>query len=135
MTKSGEIPHVPIGRLVRYDVDDLRRWFEERLRTATARGVREEQIVLDPGFDFDLSTDENLIVLRRLEELHELGRPLYVSLSRKDFLGAVLSGSWEDRAPAEDREWATAAPRRSPSTSSPVPTRSTARCPAMRPVG
>jgi len=32
-----------------------------------------------------------------------------VSLSRKDFLGAVLSGSWEQRAPASEREWATAA--------------------------
>jgi dihydropteroate synthase len=42
-------------------------------------------------------------------ELKELGRPLYVSLSRKDFLGVVLSGSWEKRAPAADREWATAA--------------------------
>jgi dihydropteroate synthase len=52
---------------------------------------------------------DNLEILRRLGELKELGRPLYVSLSRKDFLGAVLSGSWEDRAPAEDREWATAA--------------------------
>jgi dihydropteroate synthase len=48
-------------------------------------------------------------IIRRLGELRELGRPLYVSLSRKDFLGAVLAGSWEERAPAGDREWATAA--------------------------
>jgi len=52
---------------------------------------------------------DNLEVLRRLGELKELGRPLYVSLSRKDFLGAALSGSWETRAPAVDREWATVA--------------------------
>ena len=32
-----------------------------------------------------------------------------MALSRKDFLGAVLAGSWEDRVPAERREWATAA--------------------------
>ena len=38
-----------------------------------------------------------------------LERPLYVSLSRKDFLGAVLAGSWEERLPARDLEWATAA--------------------------
>jgi dihydropteroate synthase len=48
-------------------------------------------------------------VLRRLAELKALGRPLYVSLSRKDFLGAVLAGSWEERAPASEREWATSA--------------------------
>jgi dihydropteroate synthase len=95
----------------RYDdpVDHLRSWFEGRLKAAAARGVAEEQIALDPGLDFDLSVADNLEILHRLAELKELGRPLYVSLSRKDFLGAVLAGSWVERAPATDREWATAA--------------------------
>ena len=95
----------------RYDdpVDHLRSWFSGRIEDAQARGVGEEQVALDPGLDFDLSVSDNLEVLRRLGELKELGRPLYVSLSRKDFLGAALSGSWETRAPAVDREWATAA--------------------------
>ena len=35
--------------------------------------------------------------------------PLYVSLSRKDFVGAVLAGSWEERLPAGEREWGTVA--------------------------
>jgi dihydropteroate synthase len=48
-------------------------------------------------------------LLARLDELRALGRPLYVSLSRKDFIGAVLAGSWERRAPADEREWGTAA--------------------------
>jgi dihydropteroate synthase len=95
----------------RYDdpMDHLRSWFSGRIEEATSRGVDEEQIALDPGLDFDLSVPDNLEILRRLGELRGLGRPLYVSLSRKDFLGAVLSGSWEARAPAVDREWATAA--------------------------
>ena len=95
----------------RYDdpVDHLRSWFSGRIEDALARGVGEEQIALDPGLDFDLSVSDDLEVLRRLGELKELGRPLYVSLSRKDFLGAALAGSWETRAPAVDREWATAA--------------------------
>ena len=38
-----------------------------------------------------------------------LGLPLYVSLSRKDFIGAVLAGSWEERLPAGEREWGTVA--------------------------
>ena len=67
-------------------------------RPPSKRGVDEEQIALDPGLDFDLSVADDLEVLRRLGELKELGRPLYVSLSRKDFLGAVLAGSWEERA-------------------------------------
>jgi dihydropteroate synthase len=90
-------------------VDHLRSWFTARLEAATARGVAEEQIAIDPGLDFDLSVADDLEIIRRLAELKELGRPLYVSLSRKDFLGAVLAGSWEKRAPASDREWATAA--------------------------
>src|SRR5204862_4969426 len=87
----------------------LERWFGERIQAALARGVAEEQIALDPGLDFDLSVDDDLEILRRLGELRELGRPLFVALSRKDFLGAVLAGSWERRAGATEREWATAA--------------------------
>jgi dihydropteroate synthase len=90
-------------------VDHLKGWFAARLEAATARGVSEEQIVLDPGLDFDLSVADDLEILRRLAELRKLGRPLYVSLSRKDFLGAVLGGSWDQRVPASEREWATSA--------------------------
>lgn len=94
----------------RYDdpVDHLRGWFTARIEAAISHGVAEGQIVLDPGLDFDLSVADDLEIIRRLGEL-KLGRPLYVSLSRKDFLGAVLAGSWEERVPAGDREWATAA--------------------------
>jgi dihydropteroate synthase len=93
----------------RNPVAHLKRWFQERIQAALERGVAEEQIALDPGLDFDLSVDDDLEILRRLGELRELGRPLFVALSRKDFLGAVLAGSWEGRALAAEREWATAA--------------------------
>src|SRR3954468_24974416 len=84
-------------------------WFAERLESALARGVHEDQIALDPGFDFDLTVDDDVQILAGIGELRRLGRPLFVALSRKDFLGALLTGSWEDRAPAAEREWATAA--------------------------
>jgi dihydropteroate synthase len=90
-------------------VEHLKRWFSQRVEAALARGVGEQQIALDPGLDFDVGVDDDLEILRRLGELRDLGRPLFVSLSRKDFLGAVLAGSWEQRLPAERREWATAA--------------------------
>jgi len=90
-------------------VAHLKGWFAERIDEARGRGVSEDQIALDPGFDFDLSVDDDVEILARLGELHELGRPLFVSLSRKDFLGALIGGSWEDRVPAEEREWATLA--------------------------
>lgn len=90
-------------------LDHLRAWFEERVELALGLGVAEEQIALDPGLDFDLSPEQDLEIMRRLSELRALGLPLYVSLSRKDFIGAVLAGSWEERLPAREREWGTVA--------------------------
>jgi dihydropteroate synthase len=90
-------------------VDHLESWFGGRVEAARGLGVSEEQIAIDPGLDFDLGTEQDLEILRRLPELRELGLPLYVSLSRKDFIGAVLAGSWEERLPASEREWGTVA--------------------------
>ena len=90
-------------------VDHLKSWFGGRVEAAHSLGVSEEQIAIDPGLDFDLTADQDLEVLRRLGELREVGLPLYLSLSRKDFVGAVLAGSWEGRLPAGEREWGTVA--------------------------
>jgi dihydropteroate synthase len=90
-------------------VGHLKAWFEGRIGLARELGVGEEQIAIDPGLDFDLNPAQDLEILRRLDELRALGRPLYVSLSRKDFIGAVLGGSWEGRLPAGQREWGTVA--------------------------
>ena len=90
-------------------VQHMIEWLGGRVERARALGVSEEQIAIDPGLDFDLTTDQDLEILRRLPELGGLGLPLYVSLSRKDFIGAVLAGSWEERLPAADREWGTVA--------------------------
>jgi len=95
----------------RYDdvVEHLKSWLGGRVERAVSLGVSEERIAIDPGLDFDLTTAQNLEVLRRLPELRSLGLALYVSLSRKDFIGAVLAGSWEERLPASEREWGTVA--------------------------
>ncbi len=90
-------------------VEHLKSWFGGRVEAASRLGVAEEQIAIDPGLDFDLTTDQDLEILRRLAELRTLGLPLYVSLSRKDFIGEVLGGSWEERLPAGEREWGTVA--------------------------
>ena len=90
-------------------VDHLRAWFEGRVERARELGVDVAQIAIDPGLDFDLSPEQDLEILRRLGELRALGLPLYVSLSRKDFIGAVLAGSWEGRLGAAEREWGTVA--------------------------
>jgi dihydropteroate synthase len=90
-------------------VGRLKTWFGGRVERAAALGVSGEQIAIDPGLDFDLSTEQDLEVLRRLGELRGLGLRLYVSLSHKDFIGALLAGSWEERLPAGEREWGTVA--------------------------
>lgn len=81
----------------------LLEFFNRRIARAVELGVAEEAIAIDPGMDFDLSTDHALEILRRLPELHALGRPIFMSLSRKDFIGAVVAGSWEQRVGASER--------------------------------
>ena len=90
-------------------VEHLKSWLGGRVELASRLGVEMEQIAIDPGLDFDLTVEQDLELLRRLGELRSLGLPLYVSLSRKDFVGALLGGSWEERLPADEREWGTVA--------------------------
>jgi len=71
-------------------VDDVRAFLEERMAFAVARGVDEERILLDPGIGFGKTVAHNLVLLRELSRLKELGRPLVLGASRKRFLGAIL---------------------------------------------
>jgi dihydropteroate synthase len=75
---------------------DVLAFLGERMELARARGVGEEQLVVDPGPDFAKTPAETVDVLRRLGELRALGRPVLLAASRKDFLGAIC-----DRPPAE----------------------------------
>lgn len=63
----------------------------EAVRRACEAGVAEERLALDPGLGFAKNAGHNLLLLRRLRELTQLGRPLLVGASRKSFLGG-LSG-------------------------------------------
>jgi dihydropteroate synthase len=65
----------------------------ERAELAAARGVGEERLIFDPGIDIAKTPAESVEVLRRLGEIAELGRPLLVAVSRKDFVGAVTGRS------------------------------------------
>ena len=71
-------------------VGDVLAFLEERVAFAVERGVSEERICLDPGIGFGKTPDQNLELLRRLDELQTLGRPLLVGVSRKSTLGKVL---------------------------------------------
>jgi dihydropteroate synthase len=72
-------------------VDDVRAFLEERMTYAVREGVRERRIMLDPGIGFGKTVAHNLALLRRLDELASLGRPLVVGTSRKSFLGRIVA--------------------------------------------
>ena len=76
---------------------DVRSFLRERMAVARGRGVRDEQILLDPGPDFSKTPAQTIAVLRRLDELHELGRPLLLAVSRKDFVGALTGRGPRER--------------------------------------
>ncbi len=70
-------------------VADVRALLCERLSLAVSRGVAPEQVMLDPGPDFAKTPFQSVAVMRALASLHELGRPLLLAISRKDFVGAI----------------------------------------------
>jgi dihydropteroate synthase len=64
---------------------------------AISKGVKKEQILLDPGVGFGKNTEDNLEILRRLDEFDVLGRPLLIGTSRKSTIGNVLGLPLNDR--------------------------------------
>jgi dihydropteroate synthase len=72
-------------------VDDVRAFLEQRMRFAVGEGVAEDRIMLDPGIGFGKTAAHNLELLRRLDELAALGRPLVIGTSRKSFLGRIAA--------------------------------------------
>ena len=84
----------------RYDdvVDDVKAFLEQRMAAAVAAGVPEERIQLDPGIGFGKTLEHNLELLRRLDELVAIGRPLVIGTSRKSFLGRITGRDVTERA-------------------------------------
>ena len=85
----------------RYDdvVADVKAFLEERMAFAVAAGVPEERIWLDPGIGFGKTLDHNLELLRRLDEIVAIGRPVVVGTSRKSFLGKLTGKAEKERLP------------------------------------
>jgi dihydropteroate synthase len=77
-------------------VEDVLRFLEERVAVALEAGVAREQLILDPGPDFAKTPAQTIELLSHVDRLHELGLPLLLAISRKDFIGALTG-----RAPRE----------------------------------
>jgi dihydropteroate synthase len=77
-------------------VEEVLAFLRERIATAIEHGVAPEQLIVDPGPDFAKTPAQTVELLAALPRLHELGRPVLMAISRKDFIGALRS-----RAPRE----------------------------------
>src|SRR5438477_4764137 len=69
---------------------EIKRFLHASVDTATAAGVPRERILIDPGIGFGKTAGQNWEVMRRLEELRELGQPVLIGTSRKSFVGKLL---------------------------------------------
>ncbi|MCA9660907.1 MAG: dihydropteroate synthase, partial [Myxococcales bacterium] len=81
-------------------VAEIADWLAGRLAAARDAGIAGDRLVADPGLGFGKRLEDNLAILRRLEELHALGVPLLVGASRKSFLGALTGRPVEERRDA-----------------------------------
>ena len=72
-------------------VADVQAFLRHSIKLALDAGVRSNAIILDPGFGFGKSFEENWLLMQRLEELNELGYPLLVGASRKSMLARLLN--------------------------------------------
>ncbi|MGI8801548.1 MAG: dihydropteroate synthase [Solirubrobacteraceae bacterium] len=70
---------------------DVLEFLGERIELARSRGVAFEQLIVDPGPDFAKTPAQTIELLRAGRRLHELGRPLLMAVSRKDFVGALTA--------------------------------------------
>ncbi|MFL5964915.1 MAG: dihydropteroate synthase [Gaiellaceae bacterium] len=71
-------------------VSDVKRFLEQRLAFAVASGIREELVCLDPGIGFGKTVEQNFELVRRLDELAAIGRPIVIGFSRKSSLAKIL---------------------------------------------
>ena len=94
----------PVSDVVTLVKRELRAWVD----VALLGGVKRERIVLDPGFGFGKSFQENYPLLKRFEELHELRCPLLAGVSRKSFIGRAVARNGND-APVSERLYGTVA--------------------------
>lgn len=78
-------------------VADIDGFFRERVDYATGRGIKPENLILDPGIGFGKTLAHNLTIIRRLDEFTTLGLPLMIGASRKRFIG-MITGAQDTQA-------------------------------------
>ncbi len=72
-------------------VGEVRDWLSESVDIALEAGVEPDRIIIDPGIGFGKTTEQNLFLLKHIDELRELGFPILLGISRKGFIGHTLN--------------------------------------------
>lgn len=85
-------------------VGEVRAFLLQRVREALAAGINPDSICIDPGLGFGKSVDQNMELIRRTDELANIGLPILSALSRKSFVGRV---SLERDSHPSERLWGT----------------------------
>jgi dihydropteroate synthase len=78
-------------------VSEVGSWLANRAEALLAAGVARDSIAVDPGIGFAKTPEQNLVLLKRLDEVVALGYPVLVGTSRKSFIGAVLDVPEQER--------------------------------------
>ena len=78
-------------------VGEVYEYLAERIEYAISKGISRERIIVDPGIGFAKTVEQNLEIMRRLDEFRSLGRPILIGTSRKATIGHVLNASVSER--------------------------------------
>ncbi len=78
-------------------IDEIKKDLQESVDAAIKAGVAKDNIIVDPGIGFGKTVEQNLELVDRLAELHDLGYPVLAGPSRKSFVGYTLDLPPEDR--------------------------------------
>lgn len=78
-------------------LEEIRTFLAEKIDIAQAYGLKEENIVIDPGIGFGKRLEDNLVLLNNLAVFSELGRPILIGVSRKSFIGKILNAHAQER--------------------------------------
>lgn len=78
-------------------VNEVANFLRERLALCEGAGIVRDKILIDPGFGFGKTDEHNLLLLKHLGELKQLGSPVVVGLSRKSMIGRLLGRTVDER--------------------------------------
>jgi dihydropteroate synthase len=78
----------------------LLKWFDQQIHLLIQAGVKEKQIILDPGIGFGKTVADNVEIIHNIHKIKALGFPVLLGLSRKSFLGKIINKSYPDLLPA-----------------------------------